>query len=71
MDNNPIYASAVSILAVFLLFFIIIGNLWTIQGEYYAMSNPYDGYLADDYGNFEFSQKAIAEIHRNMLLKLG
>ena len=56
MDNNPIYASAVSMLAVFLLFFIIIGNLWTIQGEYYSMSDPYEGYLADDYGNFEFSQ---------------
>jgi hypothetical protein len=59
VDNNPIYASAVAILAVFLLFFIIIGNLWTIQGEYYSMSNPYDGYLADDgifHGDYEFSQ---------------
>jgi len=43
VDNNPIYASAVSILAVFLLFFIIIGNLWTIEGEYYSMSESCKG----------------------------
>lgn len=49
MENNPLYASVVSILLVFLLFFIIIGNLWTIEAKYYSMSNPHEGYLDKQY----------------------
>ncbi|MDP7007305.1 MAG: hypothetical protein QGG57_03850, partial [Candidatus Poseidoniia archaeon] len=49
MENNPLYASVVSILLVFLLFFIIIGNLWTIEAKYYSMSNPHEGYLDNQY----------------------
>ena len=56
MENNPIYAFGVAILAVLLLFFIIIGNLWTIESRHYSMSNPHEGYLADENGNFEFTQ---------------
>ena len=56
MENNPLYAFCVAICAVLLLFFIIIGNLWTIESRHYSMSNPHEGYLADENGNFEFTQ---------------
>ena len=49
MENNPLYASVVSILLVSSLFFIIIGNLWTIEAKYYSMSNPYEGYVDNQY----------------------
>jgi len=56
MDNNPIYSALLAILIVFSLFFIIIGNLWTIEAKSYSMSDPYEGYLQDDFGNFEYNE---------------
>ena len=53
MDNNPLYSALTATLIVLSLFFIIIGNFWTIEGQSYSMSDPYEDYLADEYGNFE------------------
>ncbi len=56
MDNNPIYSALLATLIVFSLFFIIIGNIWAIESKTYSMSNPYEGYLQDDFGNFEYNE---------------
>ena len=56
MDNNPLYSALSATLIVLSLFFMIIGNLWTMEAKYYAMSDPYEDYLADDFGNFEYDQ---------------
>lgn len=56
MDNNPLYSALTATLIVLSLFFIIIGNFWTIEGQSYSMSDPYEDYLADEYGNFEYDQ---------------
>jgi len=56
MENNPLYSSILAILIVFSLFFIIIGNLWTIDAKSYSMSDPNEDYLANEFGNFEYNQ---------------
>ena len=56
MDNNPIYSAVTAAFIVLILFFMIIGNLWTIEGKSYSMSNPYEGHLTDENGNFVYDQ---------------
>ena len=56
MESNPLYSAITAFLLVLSLFFMIVGNMWTIETKTYSMSDPYEGYMADEYGNFEYNE---------------
>ena len=56
MESNPLFSAITAFLIVLSLFFMIVGNMWTIETKTYSMSDPYEGYMADEYGNFEYNE---------------
>jgi len=56
VESNPLYSAITAFLIVLSLFFMIVGNMWTIETKTYSMSDPYEGYMADEYGNFEYNE---------------